>query len=802
MTPLTTPPPPARRDDLVIRPIGEAGRFVVKDPASVEYFQIGEEEHFLLLQLDGERDAAAICAAFEKQFGDPLSADDLDGFIDMAREQRLLQGAELSAANDPQPAVPRPKPKQSLLYWRKSIFDPDRFFNWLEPKIRFCWTRGFLLVSAGCILLATLVLWSSRADAVSSFHHALRWETLVLAWLMMFAVGMLHEFAHGLTCKHHGGEVREIGFLLMFFMPCFYCNVSDAWLFREKSKRLWVTLAGGYFELFLWALAVFVWRITLPGTTVNYLAFLVLSLSGIDSFFNFNPLIKLDGYYLLSDALEIPNLRQRSFEYMKGCLRWLLWGAPRPDRTERSRVLLGFGLASFTYSLMFLTLMLVALGGYLSNFIGPLGYAAIGLLGVMTMRGMFQGVFQGEVKMMLLKRHRRTAMWLTAFAALAAALYFVEIEDRVTGSFQVRSSLRIELRAPAAGFLKEIHFDQGDYVSPNLPVVRLEIPDLESRLTRKQAEVDEAQAKLRLLQTGTRAEVIDDQRHRVARAVTWRDLAEKDLRRMRAVLDAQLARADQEIAKRRAEYAAAETKLARAKDLAVTNVVTAEHLQQAQSEHDVAVAQLEQGKAEKRVIATNGTREAEMELARREQDLAEAAAALTLLEAGTRTEEIEAEAAKLHRLNEELAYFKELTRKLEVFSPAHGLITTAHLKEKLGQYVEEGELICLIEEPTVLVADITLSEQDAARIKPEQAVELKARALPFETFQTQVAQVAPAAEPGELQSTVNIVCRLDDRRQQLKPGMTGHARIYTSRRRRAQIAADHILRYVRTEFWW
>src|SRR5262249_55580960 len=200
-------------------------------------------------------------------------------------------------------------------------------------------TRTFLVVSAGCILAAALVLWVERQELARSLSNALRWETAVWAWLILLVVTALHESAHGLTCKHYGGEVHEIGFLLLFFMPCFYCNVSDAWLFKEKSKRLWVTFAGGYFELFVWALAVFVWRLTLPGSLPHYLAFIVVTACGIQTLFNFNPLLKLDGYYLLSDWLEAPNLQPRALGSFKDHMRWLLWGAPRPTPQARSRLL-------------------------------------------------------------------------------------------------------------------------------------------------------------------------------------------------------------------------------------------------------------------------------------------------------------------------------------------------------------------------------------------------------------------------------------------------------------------------------
>src|SRR5262249_6753952 len=161
---------------------------VVKNPSTGEYFHLGAQEFFLLTQLDGERSGAAIRAAFQERFGQPLSEAELQEFLALAAEEGLVSASappspslgegdcrgEGDTTRPPTPLpqgeegtndAPRsPSKRQSILYWRKKLVDPDRLFTWLAPKLWFFWTRGFLVFSAGSILLAGVLLWSNRQE--------------------------------------------------------------------------------------------------------------------------------------------------------------------------------------------------------------------------------------------------------------------------------------------------------------------------------------------------------------------------------------------------------------------------------------------------------------------------------------------------------------------------------------------------------------------------------------------------------------------------------------------------------------
>jgi multidrug resistance efflux pump len=705
-------PVPARRSDLVIRPSKDDGSHVVKDPVTGQFFELGPEESFLLLGLDGAQTAVQLMAAFEVRFGSALTTHDVTDFVALARSNGFI--ADQSAAL-PKPAKSR---RQTILYWRTTVCDPDRFFTWLEPKLRFLWTRTFFALSAAAILLAACITWSARGALVDQIAHVIRWDVLALAWVALVAVTALHECGHGLTCKHYGGEVREVGFLMMFLTPCFFCNVSDAWLFKERSKRLWVTFAGGYCDLVMWALAVFAWRVLLPGTLLNHLAWVVLTVCGGRILFNFNPLMKLDGYYLLGDACGLVNLQRRGLAAVFGWARCVLWGARRPATDDRGRAVLAYGLAAYLYRIVFLSILIVAMARFAYGRWGYLGLIGVAILARLILRNFVTGLFAGEVRRMIATRRKRLAAWLLILGGLAAAACLIQIQREAAGPFLARPVVRAEIFAPVAGFLREVPLDEGDRVTPGTLVVRLEIPDLNNKLAQKRNEVVELTVKAG---------------------------------HCRTELDA-----------------------------------TREDFERAEKLAQSSAASLD-----------------EYRMARRKMQTCEA--------------DLQETEAKLSSAKEEVKYLEGQAAKLTVLSPVPGLIMTPRLKEKVGQFVHEGDLICVVEDPTVLRAEIKLPEQEVERVRPGERVELKARALPFDIFTGTVERMAPGAAaeaatgmPGAPaapsatggQNTVTIYVELDGEYPDLRPGMTGHARVQCGKAAAGRVLGEKVLRFIRTEFWW
>ncbi len=800
---------PKLRDDLVIsqQETKEGTGFVVKDPATGRFFRLKEVEHFTARQLNGSTPLDALRESVEEKFSVTFTAETLEQFIQNLGRLGLLEkeGRESGLVAE------RPRTiRGSLLYLRLKAFDPDRLFNRLVTKLRFFFAPHFLVFSAAVIFLAigiTVINWEEIGRDIQTLYH---FQALFIAWLTIFLVITAHEFAHGLACKHFGGEVHEIGFLLLYFQPAFYCNVSDAWLFPEKSKRLWVTFAGAYFEIFIWALATVTWRLTEHETWVNFLALVVMATSGIKSLFNLNPLIKLDGYYLLSDYLEVPNLRQKSFNYISAEIKRLygsaIQGRKETSRRER-RIYLTYGLLAGAFSFWLLGFVALKFGGFLVGRYQGLGFILFMLFLLALFRNRLSNILSSLPTVFRTSKlgsiPRSTKILILCTMAMAV-LCLGRLELRVSGEFKVLPVHNSDVRAEVEGIIDQIYADEGDVVNKGVMIVRLSDRDPQADLRKITAEIDEKRAKLKMLKAGTRREEIELTRMEAGTAKTRVEEALKYYQEAKHMQVERLSKAKAAVEKAKERVKYADQRLSMFKALLTKQLISLKEFQEAEENAAVRMKELEEVEAELKLVLADDLGEIRKALKIAEKEIEEKQGKLKLQLAGSRPEEIEATEAEISRLEAQRQYTGEQLQLLRVLSPISGLITTPKLKEKLGQNVKKGELIAQVHELKTIRAEISVSENEIGDVQVGQEVVLKARAYPEKSFHGKISSVATTAikgDNGQPTRTVLVTTQIDNHSFLLKPEMSGNAKIYCGRRSIIDLVTRRFVHYLRVEFW-
>ena len=271
--------------------------FNIKDPITNNFFRLREPEYWLTEQLDGASSLESIAERFRTKFQLNIQKEDVAAFVEQLDKLFFLETnrseQEISRAS----YLTRKEESlfSRLLFIKLKAFDPTELLNVLVKLYR-PFHSLFWFVLATLVIIAGVVLFSANQSQFSfSLNEIFNFGSIIAIVISLFIIVTLHEYSHAIICRYFGGEVREIGFLLMYFQPCFYSNLSDAWLFEKKSHCLAVTAAGPYFQMILFAFAVGVWRVTMIGSFVNNIAYLIILVTFITFLFNFNPLIKFDG---------------------------------------------------------------------------------------------------------------------------------------------------------------------------------------------------------------------------------------------------------------------------------------------------------------------------------------------------------------------------------------------------------------------------------------------------------------------------------------------------------------------------
>jgi putative peptide zinc metalloprotease protein len=348
-----------------------ASSWVIKDPSTLRYFRVAHVEGWLMQQMNGTQSVQALSDTLYTKIGMRAAPGAIELFVRRLAELELVEssmqedGAMQRVRRKPR--LPR-ESRNTILRCRWSFGDPDALFERMVQAMPFFWTRWFVIASCFAFILYGVLLslhWRRFASSFAALYSpgSMTIDLLLIAFGALTGIAIIHEFAHGLTCKRFGGEVREIGAMLLYFMPAFYCNVSDAWMFESRARRLWVTVAGGWMQLWCATLATVIWLVSEPGSFVNTAALVTGALGGgVTLLFNYNPLLATDGYYALVDWLGMPNLRIRAFAYVGMVLRRraLRLDVQVPTVTNQERVIfLTCGILSGLYSVLMLGLFIL-----------------------------------------------------------------------------------------------------------------------------------------------------------------------------------------------------------------------------------------------------------------------------------------------------------------------------------------------------------------------------------------------------------------------------------------------------------
>lgn len=427
-------PYPRYRRDLVVRRVVESGdaAFTVHDPLRNGYYRHDRLTHDVSELLDGARGPAEVLAALEVRYPQySFTREWLDELVDDLRRGGFLE--ETFRMNEIQRARARaarsklsPGALKNVLNIQFGIVDPTAVFKVVYPLTRVLFTRPFVIGAVIAFLFACGLIWDRRDALVGSLATIFTlqnssWLGLLILYVILFLIVVAHEFGHGLCCMHYGGQPRRLGFMLFYLMPGMFCDVSDIYFFEKRWHRAAVALAGGYVEILCFTAATFLWVGTPPDLLVHEIAYRVMLFSGVTGLvFNYNPLIKLDGYYVLMSWLDMADLRERSFQYLSDLFRGKILRLPvTPERLTRreKRAFLIYGLIGMFYSISYAWIMLLFVRSILVSNWRETGFLIFAVFFFYTTKKHWFRLWQGTRFLVLEK-----GGWVRRHTALAAGL--------------------------------------------------------------------------------------------------------------------------------------------------------------------------------------------------------------------------------------------------------------------------------------------------------------------------------------------------------------------------------------------
>ncbi|MBA1141284.1 PqqD family peptide modification chaperone [Mesorhizobium neociceri] len=490
--------------------------YVLQDHQTGRFHRLSASANLMISLMDGRRTLHEIWDLVGRRAGDdPPTQDEAIHLLAELHASDLLQGElppdfqELSDRSAKQARNEVMNRLRNPMALRLPLFDPDRWLDLTMPLVRPLFTvYGLLawLALVGTGIALAVLHWAELTSDASDRLLSAGNVALIIAIYPL--VKTFHEAGHAYATKAWGGAVHEVGIMLLIFVPAPYVDATSSTAFREKWRRIVVSSAGIMVEFALAAAAMIFWVNAEPGLA-RAAAFNVMVIGGVSTlFFNGNPLLRFDGYYIFADLIEVPNLGTRANRYFwylvqRYCLGIANIDNPASAPGER-KWLFGYAVLSFCYRIM-LSLTIALLVATKLFFIGTL-LALFTVFGTVVMP-VFKGLkFLTTTPRLQGQRGRAITLVGTAVAGLATLILFVPMPYGTVAQGVVWIPDRAEVRADTAGIVAEILSPPDSMVSAGTPLLRLEDPGISGRVALIEAQRHELQLRYEAVRFSDRVE--------------------------------------------------------------------------------------------------------------------------------------------------------------------------------------------------------------------------------------------------------------------------------------------------------
>jgi putative peptide zinc metalloprotease protein len=479
--------------------------YVLHDQSAGQFLRFNEQAYAVLGRLDGNLTLEEIYEyANETDSEHPLSQGEIISLIGQLNAAEVLTDGlpvnvqEIFGQYKAQQRKKRQRSFVNPLSIKIPLFDPDNFLTRLEPLARKLFSKPGLLLWVYVVLLA-VILGLANAQELMSEVSAIELSPmqLVALWLTYPIVKAMHELGHGLAVKTWGGEVHEVGINFLVFMPVPYIDATASWSFRDKWRRMLVGAAGIFVELSLAAFALFLWLSVEPGLVKQASLNVILIATISTLLFNGNPLLRFDGYFVLEDYLEIPNLATRAKKYYYYLIQKYILKLENIHSLATAhgekKWFLFYGFSAPVYRLF----ILMSITLYLADSFLAVGIAlAIWAITMQLIIPLVKGVLYLTKNEAVAPQRKKGIGLITGVTVIFIAVMLIPVPSVTYTQGIVWTSGESQITAGTTGFVKEPLLASGTIVEVDEAILKLENPELIAQYKELASRLDELHAQL------------------------------------------------------------------------------------------------------------------------------------------------------------------------------------------------------------------------------------------------------------------------------------------------------------------